>query len=71
MSGDDTFAGSNAMKTVGMSSVPILILRENVKLIGIWYKILAPIDTSFETLQKMKFVTAIAKHLRQKSLFWD
>ena len=68
MSGDDTFAGSNAMKTVGMSSVPILILRENVKINRDLVQILAPIDTSFETLQKMKYVVAIAKAFAAKVL---
>ena len=30
--GQDVFAGSNAMKAVGLTTVPILILREEVKI---------------------------------------
>jgi nucleotide-binding universal stress UspA family protein len=68
MSGQDVFAGSNAMKAVGLTTVPILILREDVKINRDLVQILVPIDSSFETLQKMKFATRIAKAFAAKIL---
>lgn len=68
MSGQDIFAGSNAMKAVGLTTVPILILREEVKINRDLIQILIPIDSSYETLQKMKFAIYIAKAFAAKIL---
>lgn len=68
MSGKDVFAGSNAMKAVGLTSVPLLILREDVTINRDLIQILTPIDYSFETLQKMKHVIAMSKAFAAKVL---
>ncbi len=66
MSGKDIFAGSNAMRTIGLTSVPILVLREDVTINRDLVQILTPIDYSFETLQKMKYAITFAKAFAAK-----
>lgn len=58
---EEMFVGSNTMKAVGMSKVPILIIGNHVQINCDLTKILLPIDTSFETLQKMKTAIEFAK----------
>lgn len=58
---EEMFVGSNTMKVVGISKVPILIIGNNVQINRDLTRILVPIDTSFETLQKMKTAILFAK----------
>lgn len=58
---EEMFVGSNTMKVVGTSTVPVLIIGEKVKINRDLTRILAPIDTSFETLQKMRTSIKFAK----------
>ncbi|MDR3046491.1 MAG: universal stress protein [Bacteroidales bacterium] len=57
----ETFAGSNAFKIVTASKVPVLVLRENIKINRDLIEILVPIDDSFETLQKVRLAIDFAK----------
>lgn len=65
---EERFIGSNALKTIMASSVPVLILREGIQINRDLTQVLVPIDTSFETLQKMKHVTEFAKAFKAKVL---
>ena len=58
---EEMFVGSNTMKIVGLSKVPVLIIGSHVQINRDLTKVLLPIDTSFETLQKVKFSCEIAK----------
>ena len=51
---EEMFIGSNTMKVVGVSKIPVLIIGHNVNVKRDLTKILVPVDTSFETLQKIK-----------------
>lgn len=62
MSGfEEKFVGGNAFKTVAESTVPTLVLRESIKVNHDLIEVLVPIDTSFETLQKMRHAIVLAK----------
>lgn len=63
---EEMFVGSNTMKIVGLSKVPVLIIDDNVQINRDLTKILVPIDTSFETLQKMKTAIACCKAFAAK-----
>lgn len=63
---EDETTGSNAMRALGLTKVPILILREGVKITRDLIQVLVPIDTSFETLQKMKYAITFAKAFSAK-----
>lgn len=65
---EERFIGSNALKTVAASSVPVLILREGIEINRDLTQILVPIDTSFETLQKINPAIAFAKAFAAKIL---
>ena len=65
---EEQFLGSNAFKLVCASTVPILILREGIQINRDLTQILAPIDISFETLQKVKPAIAFAKAFGAKIL---
>lgn len=65
---EEAFIGSNAFKTIGLTEVPILIIRENIEINRDLTQILVPIDTSFETLQKMKYAIKFAKDFSAKIL---
>lgn len=58
---EERIIGSNAFKTVGASTVPVLVLREGIKIKRDIIQVLVPIDTSFETLQKVKPAVVLAK----------
>lgn len=51
---EEMFVGSNTMKVVGISKVPVLIIGSHVNVNRDLTKVVAPVDTSFETLQKIK-----------------
>jgi len=63
---EEMFVGSNTMKIVGLSKVPVLIIGNNVQINRDLTKILAPIDTSFETLQKIKTAINCCKYFAAK-----
>lgn len=63
---EEFFVGSNAFKTINLTSVPVLILREGIEINRDLTEILVPIDTSFETLQKMKIAIEFAKDFGAK-----
>ena len=63
---EERFIGSNAFKTIVASPVPILILREGIQINRDLTQIFVPIDTSFETLQKVKPAITFAKSFAAK-----
>lgn len=63
---EEFFIGSNAFKTINLTSVPVLILREGIEINRDLTEILVPIDTSFETLQKIKLSISFAKAFASK-----
>jgi nucleotide-binding universal stress UspA family protein len=63
---EEFFVGNNAFKTINMTKVPVLILREDIQINRDLTEILVPIDTSFETLQKMKTAIEFAKDFNAK-----
>jgi nucleotide-binding universal stress UspA family protein len=65
---EELFVGSNAFKAINISKQPILILREGVDVNRDLINILAPIDSSFDTLQKMKHAIAYAQAFNAKLL---
>lgn len=65
---EENFIGSNAFKTAAASTVPVMVLREGVKINRDLIQILVPIDVSFETLQKVKAATKFAKSFSAKIL---
>jgi len=65
---EENFIGSNAYKTAAASSVPILVLREGVKINRDLTQIVVPIDVSFDTLQKVKASIEFAKSFSAKIL---
>jgi len=65
---EEMFVGSNAFKIVSMSPVPVMVLREGIQINRDLTQILVPIDTSFETLQKMKYAIKFAKAFSAKIL---
>ncbi len=62
----ELFAGSNALKTVTKTTVPVYVVREGVPTHRDLIKILVPVDTSFETLQKMSVAIQFAKAFAAK-----
>jgi nucleotide-binding universal stress UspA family protein len=65
---EEMFVGSNAFKVVSMSPIPVMVLREGIQINRDLTQILVPIDTSFETLQKMKYAIKFAKAFSAKIL---
>ncbi len=63
---EEFFVGNNAFKTINQTTVPVLILREDIQINRDLTEILVPIDTSFETLQKMKIAIEFAKDFSAK-----
>ena len=63
---EEFFVGSNAFRTLNLTTVPVLILREGIEINRDLTEILVPIDTSFETLQKMKIAIEFAKDFSAK-----
>jgi nucleotide-binding universal stress UspA family protein len=58
---EEGYIGNNANRLIKDSKVPILIMRENIEIKRDLHNIYAPIDLSFETLQKMRYATYLAK----------
>ena len=58
---EEGYIGNNANRLIKDSKVPILIMRENIEIKRDLHNIYAPIDLSFETLQKMRYATYLGK----------
>ncbi|MCQ2283847.1 MAG: universal stress protein [Bacteroidales bacterium] len=58
---EEGYIGNNAYRMINNADVPILIMRENISINRDLHKIFIPIDTSFETLQKMRAAIYLAK----------
>ena len=63
---EEGYIGNNVYRLIKDSSVPILIMRENIEIKRDLHNIYAPIDLSFETLQKMRYATYLAKRFAAK-----
>lgn len=59
---EEGYIGNNAFRMINNASVPVLIMRENIQINRDLHKIFVPIDTSFETLQKMKYAILLGKY---------
>lgn len=58
---EEGYIGNNANRLIKDARMPILIMRENIEIKRDLHNIYAPIDLSFETLQKMRYATYLAK----------
>jgi nucleotide-binding universal stress UspA family protein len=58
---EEGYIGNNANRLIKDAKLPILIMRENIEIKRDLHNIYAPIDLSFETLQKMRYATYLAK----------
>ncbi len=58
---EEGYIGNNAYRLINGATVPVLIMRENIQINRDLHKIFVPIDTSFETLQKIKHAIDLAK----------
>ena len=65
---EEGYIGNNANRLIKEARVPILIMRENIEIKRDLHNIYAPIDLSFETLQKMRYATYLAKRFAAKVL---
>lgn len=59
---EEFWMGSTAYKVVSSTQCPVLTMRENSKQNN-FHSIVLPIDTSFESRQKVPFVISLAKQL--------
>lgn len=65
---DEKHVGSNTLRIVAETKVPVLSVREHINIGRDLTQILVPIDESFETLQKIKHAVAFAKLFNAKLL---
>ena len=65
---EEGYIGNNANRLIKEARVPILIMRENIEIKRDLHNIYAPIDLSFETLQKMRYATYLGKCFAAKVL---
>ncbi|MDX9891027.1 MAG: universal stress protein [Bacteroidales bacterium] len=65
---DEKNVGSNTIKIVSETKIPVLSVREHINIGRDLTQILVPIDESFETLQKMKHAVTFAKLFTAKIL---
>ena len=63
---EEGYIGNNANRLIKDATVPILTMRENIEIKRDLHNIYAPIDLSFETLQKMRYATFLAKRFAAK-----
>ena len=63
---EEGYIGNNANRLIRDTKVPILIMRENIEIKRDLHNIYAPIDLSFETLQKMRYATYLGKRFAAK-----
>jgi len=65
---DEKHVGSNTLRIVTETKVPVLSVRETINIGRDLTQILVPIDESFETLQKVKHAVTFAKIFNAKLL---
>lgn len=65
---DEKHVGSNTLRIISETKVPVLSVRENIMIGRDLTQILVPIDESFETLQKIKHAVSFAKLFNAKLL---
>lgn len=65
---DEKQVGTNTLRVVTESKVPVLCVREHINIGRDLTQILVPIDESFETLQKVKHAITFAKIFNAKLL---
>lgn len=65
---DEKHVGSNTLRIVTETKVPVLSVRESINIGRDLTQILVPIDESFETLQKVKYAVTFAKIFNAKLL---
>ncbi len=58
---EEGYIGNNAFRMINYAEVPVLIMRENILITRDLIRVFVPIDTSFETLQKVKPAIYLAK----------
>ncbi|MBP1673003.1 MAG: universal stress protein UspE [Bacteroidetes bacterium] len=63
---DEKTVGSNTLKIISETKIPVLAVRESIHIGRDLTQILVPIDESFETLQKMKHAVTFAKIFNAK-----
>ena len=63
---EEGYIGNNVYRLIKDTTVPILIMRENIEIKRVLHNIYAPIDLSFETLQKMRYATYLGKAFAAK-----
>jgi nucleotide-binding universal stress UspA family protein len=63
---EEGYIGNNVYRLIKDTTVPILIMRENIEIKRDLHNIYAPIDLSFETLQKMRYATYLGKAFAAK-----
>ncbi|MDY6325938.1 MAG: universal stress protein [Bacteroidales bacterium] len=63
---EEGYIGNNVYRLINNSTVPVLIMRENIEINRDLHNIYAPIDLSFETLQKMRYAIYLAKSFAAK-----
>lgn len=62
MSGfEEGYIGNNVYRLISSSTVPVLVMRENIHIGRDLHTIMTPIDDSFETLQKIRPAISLAK----------
>ncbi len=65
---EEGYIGNNVNRLIKSATVPILTMRENIEIKRDLHNIYAPIDLSFETLQKMRYATYLGKRFAAKDL---
>lgn len=63
---EERSVGSNTIRMISLSKIPVLTLREGINIHRDLTEILVPIDSSFETLQKIKQSIDFAKAFNAK-----
>lgn len=63
---EEGYIGNNVYRLINDATVPVLIMRENIEIKRDLHNIYAPIDLSFETLQKMRYAIFLAKAFAAK-----
>ncbi|MBN1199535.1 MAG: universal stress protein [Bacteroidales bacterium] len=58
---EEYWIGSNAYKIVTYSSSPVIVVRHDYPIKKSIHRILAPIDSSSETIQKLPYIVTLAK----------
>ena len=65
---EEKYIGSNTSRILAMTTCPVIVIKEDTHIGRDLTQLLVPIDTSFETLQKMKYAIRFAKGFIAKLL---